>query len=143
MDRVVNKFTNTIQFTDNQFINLLSHKHLRIISVNKSMLNENKEIMEDRDRKRIDPENKASQTGAENRTDTRDRAAESRGEKTREGHRAEMDGKEGKIETEHTEPTDKTSAIPGAEAKEEGTASAGAGLGGNKGTGTRNKKDFS
>lgn len=107
------------------------------------MLNENKEIMENRDRKEINPENSASQTGAENRAGTRDYAAENRGENTREAHRAELDGKKGKIETEHTESTGKTSAIPGAETKEEGTASAGAGLGGNKGTGTRNKKDFS
>ncbi len=97
----------------------------------------------DRDRKQMNPDQKASQTGAENRAGTRDRSAEARGENTREANRAEIDGKKGKIKTEHTEPTGKTSAIPGAESKEEGTASAGAGLGGNKGTGTRNKKDFS
>lgn len=99
--------------------------------------------MEDRNRKPIDTENKAGRTGAENRASTRDRAAEARGESTREAHRAEIDGKKGRIETEHTGPTGKTSALPGADSKEEGTASAGAGLGNNKGTGTRNKKDFS
>lgn len=68
---------------------------------------------------------------------------------SREDRAAEFSGKKGKIETEHTQPTGKTSAIPGnsnpdaKKADEEGTASSGAGLGGNKGTGTRNKKDFS
>jgi hypothetical protein len=62
---------------------------------------------------------------------------------------AEMNGKKGEIETEHTQPTGKTSAIPGnsspgaEEVEREGTAASGAGLGGNKGTGTRSKKDFS
>ena len=97
-------------------------------------------MMENKDRRNADTENRASRTGAENRATT-DRPAE-RGENTRETHRAEIDGKKGKIETEHTEPTGKTSAIPGADKKEEGTAASGAGLGGNKGTGTRNKKDF-
>lgn len=58
-------------------------------------------------------------------------------------NRAELDGKTGKFETEKLEKTD-VSAIPGAEADDKiGEAASGAGLGGNKGTGTRSKKDFS
>lgn len=66
-----------------------------------------------------------------------------------EGRTATLNGKKGKIETEYTGPTGRTSAIPGhanpgaERIDDEGTAASGAGLGGNKGTGTRNKKDFS
>jgi hypothetical protein len=57
-------------------------------------------------------------------------------------NRAEMDGKTGKFETEELKKTD-TSAMPGAENEGDiGTAASGAGLGGNKGTGTNNKSDF-
>lgn len=84
-----------------------------------------------------------SQRDAQPRSPLRDREPKEAGDRA-----AELDGKKGKIETEHTEPTGRTSAIPGntnPDAKktdDEGTASSGAGLGGNKGTGTRNKKDF-
>ena len=94
--------------------------------------------MESRDKR---AENMSTRTGAENRATT-DRAAKTSTDSTREANRAEIDGKKGKIKTEHTEPTGNTSAIPGADKKQEGSAAAGAGLGDNKGTGTRNKKDF-
>lgn len=57
-------------------------------------------------------------------------------------NRAELNGKEGHFETEKLEKTD-TSAVPGAESDGDiGEAASGAGLGGNKGQGTRSKKDF-
>lgn len=57
-------------------------------------------------------------------------------------NRAGMNGKKGKFETEELEKTG-TSAMPGAEeVGNVGDAASGAGLGGNKGTGTRSKKDF-
>lgn len=106
--------------------------------------------MEDKDKNKIrTPENSkrpVSERDAQPRSPFRDREPEERGEG--EDRTAELNGKKGKIETEHTRPTGRTSAIPGnsnPDAKEiddEGTASSGAGLGGNKGTGTRNKKDF-
>ena len=56
--------------------------------------------------------------------------------------RADMNGKKGDFKTEKLEKT-RTSAIPGAESDEDiGNAASGAGLGGNKGQGTRSKKDF-
>ncbi len=91
-----------------------------------------------------DRENNAKTRRAEPISPFKDRQPERGEDRT-----AEMNNKKGKLETEHTRPTGETSAIPGnsnPEAKEidrEGTASSGAGLGGNKGTGTRNKKDFS
>lgn len=80
-----------------------------------------------------------SETGAENQ------AKEKNEQKKRKSEEeiAEMNGRKGKIETEHTEPTGRTSAIPGADEEEDlGTSSSGAGLGGNKGTGTRRKDEF-
>lgn len=57
-------------------------------------------------------------------------------------NRADMNGKEGRFESEELKKTG-TSAIPGAEEEGDvGDAASGAGIGGNKGTGTRNKKDF-
>jgi hypothetical protein len=101
--------------------------------------------MEDRNNKT--PENKERNTStrrAEPINPLKDRMP-GRGE----DRTAEMNGKKGEIETEHTRPTGKTSAIPGNSSPDakridkEGTAASGAGLGGNKGTGTRSKKDFS
>lgn len=81
----------------------------------------------------------ASRTGAENRKKEKPH----KGEDTLDQHRAEMDGNVGKFEDEHTRPTGRTSALPGADEDENvGTASTGAGLGGNKGTGTRKKDEF-
>ena len=103
--------------------------------------------MEDKDKNKIrTPENSkraVNQRDAQPISPLKDRKPEERDDK-----RPEFNGREEKIETEHTRPTGRTSAIPGnsnPDAKEiddEGTASSGAGLGGNKGTGTRNKKDF-
>lgn len=84
-----------------------------------------------------------SETGAENRKKETPRKEAGKGEDTLDRHRADMSGNTGKFETEHTHPVADNSAAPGAEEKDEvGTAASGAGLGGNKGTGTRNKKDF-
>ena len=90
---------------------------------------------------RVSASRTASASGAENRNQEN---ADRREKDKIEENRAEFNGKKGRIETEHTQPTGETSALPGAEEnKEVGTAAAGAGLGGNKGTGTNNKKDFS
>lgn len=111
--------------------------------------------MEDRDRnndreniRNVENSKRAvSQRDAQPRSPFRDREPEERGEG--EDRTATLNGKKGKIETEHTGPTGRTSAIPGnsnpgaERIDDEGTAASGAGLGGNKGTGTRNKKDFS
>lgn len=84
----------------------------------------------------------ASTTGAEQRLN---KTSEKEGRKEKDkvdARRAELNGKEGKFETEHTQPTGEGSGLPGAEEKEVGTAAAGAGLGGNKGTGTSSKKNL-
>ena len=81
-----------------------------------------------------------SETGAENQANETN---EKKKRKTPGEMEAEMNGRKGNIETEHTEPTGTTSAIPGADEEENvGTSSSGAGLGGNKGTGTRKKDEF-
>ncbi len=55
--------------------------------------------------------------------------------------RAEMNGKVGHFETEHTEPTGEGSSIPGAEENRKIISEAtGAGIGGNAGRGTASKK---
>lgn len=85
----------------------------------------------------------SSRTGAENRNSETRPTDSRKGEDTLDEHRADMNGKVGKFETEHTEPTGEGSDVAGAETKDEvGTSSAGAGLGGNKGTGTRKKSEF-
>lgn len=83
-----------------------------------------------------------SKTGAEKRsTETPDKKSK-KGDDTLDQHRAEMDGNVGEFETEHTYPIDESGVAGADQDKDVGTSSAGAGLGGNKGTGTRNKKDF-
>ncbi len=98
---------------------------------------DNKDINTKRDRGTIS--RNTSSTGAEQRYNT---DTENKGSNTADEHRAELNGREGKFETERTRPTGETSALPGAEEKEPGTAAAGAGLGGNKGTGTSSKKNL-
>lgn len=83
------------------------------------------------------PENRPmSSTGAENR-------AKSRDNREKHDNRAEIDGKKGDFRDDWSEPTGETSAIPGAnEKKDIGDKAAGAGLGGNKGRGTRTPGEF-
>lgn len=84
-----------------------------------------------------------SEKGAENQNKETPRKGAGKRKDAQDRHRADMNGNTGKFETEHTHPLDDSSAAPGAEEKDEAATSAsGAGLGGNKGTGTRNKKDF-
>ena len=83
---------------------------------------------------------RTSSTGAEQRY--KEDIDKVEGKDTIDAKRATLNGKKGKIETGQTHPTGKTSALPGAEEKEVGTAAAGAGLGGNKGTGTGSKKNL-
>lgn len=62
----------------------------------------------------------------------------------RDEKRADMNGNKGHFESEKLEETGRTSAIPGAESKDDvGEAASGAGLGGNKGQGTRSRKNLS
>lgn len=83
------------------------------------------------------PENRPmSSTDAENR-------AKSRENREEQDNRAKMDGKKGNFRDDRSEPTGETSAIPGAnEDKDIGDKAAGAGLGGNKGRGTRTPGEF-
>ena len=97
--------------------------------------------MEENNRNTSQEENKtnrkSSATGAENRFD------ETAHKKDPNDHTAEVNGNKGHMETEHTHPTGEGSAIPGAEEDENvGNAASGAGLGRNKGTGTRKKDQF-
>lgn len=83
------------------------------------------------------PENRPmSSTGAENR-------ARSSKDDEKNDNRAEMDGKKGDFNDDQSRPTGETSAIPGAEQDRDiGDKAAGAGLGGNKGRGTRTPGEF-
>lgn len=58
-------------------------------------------------------------------------------------NKADLNGKEGKFKTEKLKKTG-TSALPGAEEEGKiGDEASGAGIGGNKGRGTRSRKDLS
>lgn len=84
-----------------------------------------------------------SKTGGESRENEIPQKEAGKRESSADRHRADINGNVGRFETERTYPVSDSSAAPGAEENADiGTAASGAGFGGNKGTGTRNKKDF-